>query len=79
MALNLHAIDAMLSTELRLLDGVEVDEGLSNSSQDNLTHWLISTQLGATLVRPNDLFTFAIDCHSLYSIFPTCSCPVRPF
>ena len=31
---------------LRLLDGVQVDEGLRNSSQDNLTHWLISTQAG---------------------------------
>ena len=30
---------------MRLLDGVEVHEGLRNSSQDNLTHWLISTQV----------------------------------
>ena len=42
-----HAIDAMLSPQLRLLDGVEVHEGLCNSSQDNLTHWLISTQAPA--------------------------------
>ena len=30
MAWRFHAIDAMLSTELRLLDGVEVHEGLTS-------------------------------------------------
>jgi len=45
MAWRFHAIDATLSPSPRLLDGVEVHEGLSNSSQDNLTHWLISTQV----------------------------------
>ena len=39
----------MLSPQLRLLDGVEVHEGLRNSYQDNLTHWLIFTQ-GLALV-----------------------------
>ena len=39
-----HAIDAMFSPQLHLLDGVEVHEGLRNNSQDTLTHWLVSTQ-----------------------------------
>ena len=30
---------------MRQLDGVEVHEGLRNNSRDNLTHWLISTQV----------------------------------
>jgi len=45
MAWRFHAIDATLSPSPRLLDGVEVHEGLHNSHQDNLTHWLISTQV----------------------------------
>ena len=45
MAWSFHAIDATLSPSPRLLDGVEVRKGLRNSSQDNLTHWLISTQV----------------------------------
>ena len=45
LAWNLHAIDAMLSTELRLLDGVEVHESLLQYPQDNRAHWLISTQV----------------------------------
>ena len=44
-----HAIDAMLSPRLHLLDGVEVHEGLRTISQDNLIRWLISHRLG--LVR----------------------------
>ena len=44
MAWRFHAIDATLSPSPRLLDGVEVHEGLSQYSQDNLTHCLISTQ-----------------------------------
>ncbi len=28
-----------------MLDGVEVDEALRNNYHDNLTHWLISTQV----------------------------------
>jgi hypothetical protein len=54
MAWRFHAIDATLSPSPRLLDGVEVHKGLRNSSQDNLTHWLISTQVvyyGATATR----------------------------
>ena len=39
-----HAIDATLSPWPRRLDGVEVHKGLRNNSQDNLLHWLISTQ-----------------------------------
>ena len=42
------AIDAMLFTELRLLDGVEAHEGLGNRSQDNLTRLSISTQTETT-------------------------------
>ena len=45
MAWRFHAIDATLSRSPRLLDGVEVHKGPHNSSQDNLTHWLISTQV----------------------------------
>ena len=48
MAWSFHAIDATLSPKLHLLDGVEVHEGLRNNSQDNLTHWLISTQRGTS-------------------------------
>ena len=44
MVCRFHAIDARLPPFLRLLDGVQVDERLRNISQDNLTHWLISTQ-----------------------------------
>ena len=44
MAWRFHTIDARLPPFLRLLDGVQVDEGLGNRSQDNLTHCLISTQ-----------------------------------
>ena len=50
-----HAIDASSSPQLHLLDGVEVHEGPRNSSQDNLTHCLISTQVSASRtssVRP---------------------------
>jgi hypothetical protein len=36
-----HAIDATLSPWSRLLDDVEAHEGPRNTSQDNLTHWLI--------------------------------------
>ena len=42
--MSFHAIDAALSPELGLLDGVEVHEGLRNISRDTLTRWLISTQ-----------------------------------
>jgi len=35
MACRFHAIDARLPPFLRLLDGVQVDEGLRNKSQDN--------------------------------------------
>ena len=44
MAWRFHAIDAMLSTELRLLDGVEVHEGLTSrresrvASIERITH-----------------------------------------
>ena len=34
-----------MSPFLRQLDGVEVHKGLRNNSQDNPTHWLISTQV----------------------------------
>ena len=43
MAWRFHAIDATLSPWPRRLDGVEAHEGPRNISQDNLTHWLIST------------------------------------
>ena len=45
MAWRFHAIDATLSPWPRRLDGVEAHEGPRNISQDNLTHWLISTQV----------------------------------
>ena len=44
MAWRFHAIDAMFSTELRLLDGVEVHEGLTSrresrvASIERITH-----------------------------------------
>ena len=44
MAWRFYAIDATLSPWQRRLDGVEAHEGPRNISQDNLTHWLISTQ-----------------------------------
>ena len=45
MAWRFHAIDAPLSPCPRRLDGLEAHEGSRNISQDNLTHWLISTRL----------------------------------
>ena len=45
MAWRFHAIDATLSPWPRRLDGVEAHEGPRNKIQDNLTHWLISTQV----------------------------------
>ena len=36
MAWRFHAIDAMLSTELRLLDGVEVHEGLTSRRESRV-------------------------------------------
>ena len=47
MAWRFHAIDATLSPWPCRLDGVEAHEGPRNISQDNLTHWLISTQVAA--------------------------------
>jgi hypothetical protein len=44
MAWSFQAIDATLSPRPRRFDGVEVHKGPRNISQDNLTHWLISTQ-----------------------------------
>ena len=46
MVWRFHAIEATLSPWPRQLDGVEVLEGPRNISQDNLAHWLISTQRG---------------------------------
>ena len=40
-----HAIDVTLSPWPRRLDGVGAHEGPRNISQDNLTHWLIFTQV----------------------------------
>ena len=45
MAWSFQAIDATLSPWPRRLDGVEAHKGLRNNSRDNLTHWLISTQV----------------------------------
>ena len=45
MAWRFYAIDATLSPWPRRLDGVEAHEDSRNISQDNLTHWLISTQV----------------------------------
>ena len=58
-AWRFHAIDATLSPLQRLLDGVEVHEGFSNSSQDNLTHWLISIRASAAGSR-----LFFVDTHA---------------
>ena len=51
--------DATLCPRPRRLDGAEAHEGLRNDSQDNLAHWLMSTQvllqpaeaLGPTVLR----------------------------
>ena len=43
MAWSFQAIDATMISLLRIIDGVEADEGPRNNPQ-NLTHWLISTQ-----------------------------------
>ena len=65
-----HAIDAMVSSQLHLLDGVEVHKGLRNSSQDNLTHWLISTQVGygdlALCNKEQDMIFLA--CFAIFSV-----------
>ena len=45
MAWSFQAIDATLSPRPRRFDGVEVHKGPRNISQDNLTHWLIYTQV----------------------------------
>ncbi len=50
MAWSFYAIDARLPPFLRLLDGVQADEGL----RDNLTHWLISTR--APTLDPGPLY-----------------------
>jgi hypothetical protein len=44
MAWQFHAIGATFSSRPCRLDGVGAHEGPHNISQDNLTHWLISTQ-----------------------------------
>ena len=51
MAWRFHAIDATLSPWPRRLDGVEAHEGPRNISQDNPTHWLISTQARGPTAR----------------------------
>ena len=53
MAWRFHAIDATLSPWPRRLDGVEAHEGPRNISQDNLTHWLISTQARGPRAAPD--------------------------
>ena len=70
-----HAIDATLSPSLCLLDGVEVHKGLHNSSQDNLTHWLISTQVGVVpfaLGKTEELIPLA------FELFDSASARITP-
>merc|ERR1711903_15288 len=53
MAWRFRAIDATLSPWPRRLDGVEAHEAPRNISQDNLTHWLISTQARGPRAAPD--------------------------